>query len=118
MKTRNLATADFRLLRNKFLNGELDGAYWRWDNWKFEMRIEVELHCWPMWEVTIGPVDKRKKRPLVVKSRFLMQPTEWTQEALTSALMLNHADELKLMGIEYTINAEAIELPENLMGAE
>ena len=40
-----------------------------------------------------------------------MQSCEWTQEALTSSLMLNHRDELVKHGVIYKMDVDTIELP-------
>ena len=113
----NLATCDFELVR-PFRSDDIYGARFLFNNRKYELHIETHMLCKPNLKATIGPLDLRKKNPLKVQHSFTLAQCEWTREALTTALILDHADELKQMGIEYTINAEAVELPIDFMGAE
>ena len=117
MKTRNLATCDFELVR-PFRSDDIYGARFLFNNRKYELHIETHMLCRPNFKATIGPLDLRKKVRIQVQHSFTLAQCEWTREALTTALLVNHTDELKQFGIEYDIGAESIELPENLMGAE
>lgn len=113
-RIRNLATCDFVFIRG-WTRDDIQGARFLFNNRRFELRIEAHIRCRPNWEVTIGPLDLRKKNPMTEKIRFLIPPTDWTQEALTTALFVEHAAKLKLMGIEYALETQHIELPEGLL---
>ena len=112
----NLATCDFELIRA--FHDDIYGARFLFNNRKYELHIETHMLCRPNLKATIGPLDKRKKRPLQAQHSFVLSQCEWTREALTTALMLNHSDDLKKYGITYELDAEALGLPIDFMGAE
>jgi hypothetical protein len=113
----NLSTCDFELIR-PFRSDDIYGARFLFNNRKYELHIETHMLCKPNFRATIGPLDLRKKNPLKVQHSFTLEQCEWTREALTTALIVQHSDALKQLGIEYDIRAEALDLPIDFMESE